>query len=126
MPEGNGLVIAYDGSRAASRAAHTFALMEFNVAHLNVHVVSVDRSEEQAQAYCDEVSELLKRHNISAQSHAVASSSRAAQALIDKAGELGARAIVMGAFGRTGLQAAFLGSATRRMLEQSPFPLFLF
>ncbi len=116
-PEGNSLVIAYDGSRASSRAAHMFALMDFNLSQVDVHVVSVNRSKEQAQVYCDEVKDLLNRHNISAQSHPVASSSRAAQGLIDKANELKARAIVMGAFGRTGLQAAFLGSATRTMLQ---------
>lgn len=126
VQDGNALVVAYDGSRAASRAVHTFALMELNVTDLNVHVVSVDRNEEQAQSYCDEVTDLLQRHNINAQPHAIGSNSKAAQILIDKADELGARVIVMGAYGRTGLQMMFLGSTIRTMLEQSPFPLFLF
>jgi nucleotide-binding universal stress UspA family protein len=126
VPHGDGLIIAYDGSRAAARALHILVLMGLNLGHLNVHVVSIDQHAEHAEANCRKAAELLNRHHIHAQLHPVASTANPAQMLIEKATELNAQVIVMGAFGHRGLPAAFFGSTTRRMLEQSPFPLFLY
>ena len=49
-PEGSACVVAYDGSLAASRALHMFAMMEPSVADLTVHVVAVHRDRPQAEA----------------------------------------------------------------------------
>ena len=126
IPSGDAVMIAYGGSRAASRALHMFALMEFELGDLEVHVVSVDKKEEVAEANCKEAVELLRRHDIAATANPIVTNQNVAQALLDQAGKLNARLIVMGAFGRKGIQKTFFGSSTRKMLEQSACPLFLY
>jgi nucleotide-binding universal stress UspA family protein len=126
VPEGNGVVIVYDGRRAASRVLHTFALAEPNLEGLDVYVVSVDRSAQQAADYCSEAVQLLRRHAIDARAHPVTAAASPTRLLIDTAGQLGARLVVMGAFGRKGLRTVFFGSTTRQMLDRCLFPLFLY
>lgn len=48
-----------------------------------------------------------------------------AELLLAEARTLGARLLVMGAFGTTGLRALLLGSATRRVLRDAPCPVFI-
>ena len=124
--EGNDVVIAYDGSRAASRALHTFALTEPNLEDVTCHVVSVDRSQDQTENWCSEAVELLKRHSIDACAHPVISTANPTRILIDTCGELNAGLVVMGAFGRKGLRSVFFGSTTHEMLDKCLFPLFVY
>ncbi len=126
VPKGNGIVIAYGGSRAASRALHTFALTAFNLEDQQVHVVSVDRSEQQAHNHCAQAVEFLQRHGIGAEAHPKVSKGHPTVVLNDMALELEARLVVMGAYGRKGLPALFFGSTTREMLKQCQFPLFVY
>ena len=48
-----------------------------------------------------------------------------AEALIDSAAALGARYLVMGAYGHSRLREAVLGGVTRQMMRRSPVPLLL-
>ena len=88
--------------------------------------MSIEKHAAEAENHCSQAAELLARHGVQARSHPIASRADVAQTIIEKSHELDARAIVMGAFGRKGLTAKFFGSATRRLLEQSPFSLFLY
>lgn len=47
------------------------------------------------------------------------------EAILDAAASLGARYIVMGAYGHSRLREAVLGGVTRRMMRESPVPLLL-
>ena len=126
VPQGNGVVVAYDGSRAASRALHTFALLEPNLEGLDVHVVSVDRSQQKAENSCRVAVAFLRRHAVDAQAHPISSGGKPTQVLIETADRLGARLVVMGAYGHQGLRTVFFGSTTRQMLDQCRFPLFVY
>jgi nucleotide-binding universal stress UspA family protein len=126
LPQGNGILVAYDGSLAASRALHMFVLMEPNVDGLDFHVVSIHKSEQQAENNCSEAVELLRRHAIDARPHPVASGANPTRILIDTAERLSTRMVVMGAFGHQGLRTVFFGSTTREMLDQCLFPLFIY
>jgi nucleotide-binding universal stress UspA family protein len=50
----------------------------------------------------------------------------AAEAILERASALGAQMIVMGAYGRPRLEEFLIGSVTRRLLTESPAPLFLY
>ncbi len=123
MPEGTNVVVAYDGSRAASRALFTFAMTK---PVRPVHVVSVDRNQARAEKHAAEAVEFLRRHDIQAQSHAITTSGSPTQPILDSAGQLATRLVVMGAYGHQGLQTWFFGSTTRTLLDKCLFPLFVY
>ena len=43
-----------------------------------------------------------------------------------RAAELGARLLVMGAFGHRGFREILFGSCTRRLFKTAPLPLFIY
>jgi nucleotide-binding universal stress UspA family protein len=45
--------------------------------------------------------------------------------LLEAAASLGARYVVMGAYGHSRVREAVLGGVTRRMMQESPVPLLL-
>jgi nucleotide-binding universal stress UspA family protein len=126
LPQGNAAVIAYDGSRAAARALHTCVHMGLNFRDMQSHVVSIDRDQKKADAWSSEAAEFLHRHDVEPQVQSVASADSPTSILTEMAGRFGARLVVMGAFGRKGLQAAFFGSTTRSMLDHCQVPLFMY
>ena len=54
------------------------------------------------------------------------SSARAADVILDQVQQLDAGLLVMGAYGQPVLREFFLGSVTRKVLEECPVPLFLY
>ena len=125
-PTGKAVIIAYDGSRAASRALHLFGLTEPDLEEMDVHVVTVDDDPADAQANCAEAVAFLRGHDVHAHSHPIASNESPTETLIETADKLGARLIVMGAFGHRGWSTVFFGSTTRHMLDECRYPLFVY
>jgi nucleotide-binding universal stress UspA family protein len=127
IPGGNNIIVAYDGSLAASRTLYAFVLAELNLlTNMEVHIVSVQPDKERAEALCEEAARFLKHHGIAPRQHAVCSRANPVDALHEKISELKALAVVMGAFGTRGLRTLFLGSATRQMLDECRTGLFLY
>ncbi|MGI9457189.1 MAG: universal stress protein [Aeoliella sp.] len=126
VPHGNVVLVAYDGSRAAARALHTFALMNLNLEGLEVHVVRVDNDLKRSEELCSEAAEYLRRRGIESQTHAEVTSGKITPALVELAGRQGTRVMVMGAYGHTGLRILFFGSTTRELVERCPFPIFVY
>ena len=126
VPQGNRVLIAYDGSRAAARALHTFALMNLNLEGLEVYVVSVGDNDQKCQGFCSEAVEFLRKHGVESRMHTEGDGGGIAPSLIDIAGRLGTRMMVMGAYGNTGLRTLFFGSTTRKLVECCPFPIFIY
>jgi len=127
-PEDTGkrsIVIAYDGSLQGSRALHLWALLGLRRVETEIHVISVNRRESEAQQLCDEAMELLSHHEIPATAHPIASSQRAVSVLLERIPELEPRMIVMGAFGAGGFREHFFGTATKWMIKNCPYPMFL-
>jgi nucleotide-binding universal stress UspA family protein len=115
-------MIAWDGSLEASHALRMALPMLKRAAA--VHVVTVTQGQREFPA--TDASHYLARHGISSELHEWAGETRStAAALLDAAESLSAAYIVMGAYGHTRLREAFLGGATRDMLQASRLPLLL-
>ena len=125
-PEGSHVLIAYDGSSAASRALHAFALMNLNLTGLEVNIVSVGEDKNTIEENCSQASEYLRRHGVAARTHAVVSGGNITTVLMDLANQIGTRILVMGAYGNRGLRTVFFGSTTRELIERCPYPIFVY
>ena len=93
---------------------------------VKVHIVAVDADAMRAARLADEAGEYLALHDIEADSRPVPSSVPPADLLLQAASDLGAELLVLGAYGTPRLKEFLLGSVTKSLLKQSPFPLFLF
>ena len=91
-----------------------------------IHLVSIDPSPQRAESLCAEAAAFLRTHGKTPQTHPIDSEADPADILRAQAKTLNARAIVMGAFGHTGLREMFFGSSTRTMLETCPVPMFIY
>ncbi len=121
------VLVAFDGSPTSSRTVHLFALLGI-ATDQPLHVLTVDhRSREHAQATAAQACSLLRRHGAN-QVHAIAlgnnEAGTPAEAILGTAKALGARMIVMGAYGHSGIRELF-GSCSREVLSACPVPLFL-
>lgn len=126
LPEGSGILLAYDGSLQASRAVA--GLVGSGLAALGgVRVLSIhNKSSEVAMEHANRAVDYLAAHDIAAQPLPTHSESDVEDVIIDHAERHQAELIVMGAYGRPRLVEFFFGSVTNRLLETSPVPLFLF
>lgn len=121
------VLVAYDGSPAASRAVHMFALLGL-AAGREIHVLTLDTSSAvRAGQTAGRACALLRLHG-AAETRPIALGDREAgtpaEAILGTALALGAEMIVMGAYGHRGISEIF-GSCTRDVLHACPAPLFL-
>ncbi|MBX9792112.1 MAG: universal stress protein [Pirellulales bacterium] len=124
-PVGQAILIAYDGSLQAARALQLFVATGWGT-NRAVHVVSY-ADDAQAAAECGQRAvDFLQHHDIAATLHADAGRGDIGDRLIEQAKTLQAGMIVMGACGRSRAQEFWLGSVTRRLLDQCGLPLFLY
>lgn len=120
------VLVAFDGSAAASRALHMFVLLGL-ARDRAVHVVTVadeaDAATETAGLGC----ELVARHGAS-KTQAIGLGDREAgtpaETILGLAKSVGADMIVMGAYGHRGIREIF-ESTTREVLNACPTVLFL-
>jgi nucleotide-binding universal stress UspA family protein len=123
-PLGKRVLIAYDGSGAAKRAAASFAQSGL-AATREVHVATVDDDGAAAWEMANKGVLILRQEGVFAIAHNVVSILSNAEALFALARELGAGLIVMGAFAHSRLAHLFGQSAMRGLIEKSDVPLYL-
>jgi nucleotide-binding universal stress UspA family protein len=123
-PEGP-VVVAYDGSLQAARSLAAFEATGLGESG-KVHLVSVGSSAIATAERAERACKFLSHHKIDAVVHALSSSAPAEEVILEQARHLNAGLLVMGAYGRPVLREFFVGSVTRKMLEESPVPLFLY
>lgn len=121
------VVIAWDGSREAARA--TFDSLPILKRARTVHVVRVnppsDRHNPLLPAGKD-IAEALQRQGVSVVVNPIITQKeKVGEALLSEVGSLGAKLIVMGAYGHSRFQELVLGGVTRTMLEKMSCPLLL-
>jgi nucleotide-binding universal stress UspA family protein len=121
------VLVSFDGSAAASRALHMFALLGLGRGR-EVHILTVDEtSEATAGETAAQAAALLRRHGV-ADPHCIALShgqaGRPAEAILETASAVSAGLIVMGAYGRRGIRELF-GSCTQAVLDSCPKSMFL-
>lgn len=113
-----GVLVAYDGSIPAMRALQLFTLLGLDRGD-TVTVMSVG-----AAAVAGPGVAYLASHGIAARSQGAAGS-HPAEVLAAEAARGGARLLVAGAYGTTGLRSFFFGSTTPHLLREAPCPLFV-
>ncbi len=118
-------MIAYDGSVQAARVLAAFAATGLGDAG-EVHVISARATASDAAERAERACAFLNRHKIKVIVHALASKSPPAEVILEHVRRLKAGLLVMGAYGQPVLREFFVGSVTRRLLEESSVPLFLY
>jgi nucleotide-binding universal stress UspA family protein len=122
--EGDPIVAAYDGSLRASRALHMLILLGLADGS-KVHVVSVAGDEAEAQQQASYATELFVKHGIEAIAHGIGSHAAPGDIVLAQAEVLRAGMVAFGASGQNALQSWILGSASSRLLDACPCPLFV-
>ncbi|USO01703.1 MAG: universal stress protein [Alphaproteobacteria bacterium] len=122
--KGETILIAYDGSAPASKTIHLYFLLGL-AKNKKVHIISVNKKEEDARAHCQQVTRLANSYGINVQSHPLVSRTNIADIIMEKATELHAHTVVVGSFGQSAFTEALFGSVTQRLLERTKIPLFI-
>jgi nucleotide-binding universal stress UspA family protein len=121
------VLLAFDGSVAASRMLHMFALLAV-AAFPQVHVLTMDNSSETAaSAMAEKACTLLRKHglvNVRGIGLGDRQAGTPAEAILGTAKALGAGTIAMGGYGHSGIREVF-GSCTREVLAEARQLLFL-
>ncbi len=124
-PEHDAVLIAYDGSHASSRV-----LAQFEASGLGkgreITVLSVAEDLALAARTADRAVEYLRSHDLASTPLCLSHADSPADAILNMARELAVGLVVMGAHGRPSLRAFLMGSITRRLIETSRVPLFLY
>ncbi|MDY7109926.1 MAG: universal stress protein [Planctomycetota bacterium] len=122
---GEGVLIACDGSFQSARAIG--ACIALGLQRLSpLELLCVDRdSREEAERCAEPALRYLGSHGADAKLNAIITDDPIDEVILDRAREMEAQLIVMGAYGRPRVLEFFLGSVTQRMIETSPIPLLL-
>jgi nucleotide-binding universal stress UspA family protein len=119
------VVIAWDGSREASRAMAEAMPFLHQAGHVAV-VVVVSRQLRQEGRLGSEVVDHLATHGIEAALHRVNDyHGSISDALIAAARERGAELLVMGGYGHSRMREYWLGGVTLDFLRHSPLPILM-
>lgn len=125
LPEGEEVLIAYDGSIAAMRALQMFVLLGLG-ADQRIVVAAVDRSEEAAARNCAAAASYLRVHGYQSDSRPLASGVEPSEAIRLMVADRKVGTLVMGAYGRRGFREALFGSTTDELVANPPCALFLY
>jgi nucleotide-binding universal stress UspA family protein len=117
------ILAAYDGSAPSREAFHLLALLGL-AGESAVRVAAVARTREAADQMAAEGCEALRRHGVKAEPLPCIGTDIAGLILAE-AKALGARALVMGAFGGSSLVRMLIGSTTDRLLHDARIPVFI-
>jgi nucleotide-binding universal stress UspA family protein len=124
MPEGRGVMVAYDGSREAGRALQLFELLGLTAGD-EVVVVGVHAEAGEAEALLRPAGEFLAAHGAHHRLDPVASEAPAAKVLLAEVRRLRPRVLVMGAHRDHLLRDLFATSVSRAVLAACPVPVFV-
>ena len=126
LPQGNAVVVAYDGSLQATRALWAFCQMGLPALFDSVHLLTVHEEEGQGRLIAQYAAELLEAHAVECLPEILAPSQAVDQLILHAAQQHQAGLIVMGCYGKASLMEWFLGTTTVNVIARSVFPLFLF
>lgn len=126
-PVGRDILLAFDGSREAVRAA--FDAIPFLQRADLVHIVWVDPvlpDDQDSSRAGVEIAKSLARHGITCETvEAHTQDESVGDELLTRAGDYGSDLIVTGAFGHRGLREMVFGSVTDRMLKVPNLPVLM-
>lgn len=123
---GNKPLIAWDCSRAATRAAHdALPFLRHAKRSAVVTVASLDEEEPGARLPGAEIATVLARHGVEVDVHAIEGVPRReiGETLLSQAADLGADLLVAGAYGHMRVTELVLGGVTRKLLQAMTVPV---
>ena len=121
---GPAVLVAYDGTAAASRAMQSFAQSGLSEAR-QVHVLSVGDEGARAWELAERGCAIFRELGVAASEHHVVSLQSTADAILAERDKLGAQLIVQGAYAHSRFSRLLWGSVTKEVLQKSPVPVFL-
>jgi nucleotide-binding universal stress UspA family protein len=117
-------LVAWDGSRAATRAI-TDAIPFLRAAEL-VHVAIVNPTADQhADQSGTDFAAYLARHGVKLEVSVHTTKIKVGSALLSMASDLNSDLIVMGGYGHSRLREMIMGGATRTILESMTVPVLM-
>jgi nucleotide-binding universal stress UspA family protein len=124
---GENVLIAWDGTREATRALNdALPLIETAKAATVLTVVSKEREFEQAHADLQRVVAHLERHGVPARAEeTVRGDLSISDLLLSRAADLGADMIVAGAYHHSQLREALIGGVSRDLLRHMTVPVLM-
>lgn len=125
LPEGESVLVAYDGSLQAARTLGAFEAAGLGRG-CEIHVVCALEDKPLAARHADRAVEFLAMHGLKSVPHALSNFESTAWAILNLGKSLKSSLIVMGSYGQPMLRKFFLGSVTRTVLKESTIPLFLY
>ncbi|MFZ5677563.1 MAG: universal stress protein [Pseudomonadota bacterium] len=127
QPASATVVIGWNGSREAARAA--FDSLPILRRAREVYIIRVDPPSDpgpDSSLAGEDIAASLRRHGVNALlSPLITRGQDAGEALLDKAKELGAGLLVIGAYGHSRLHELVLGGVTRTVLRKMTCPVLL-
>ncbi|WP_244851464.1 universal stress protein [Caballeronia sp. SL2Y3] len=125
---GTHAMVAWDGSREATRAVHD-ALPLLKAAE-RVTVATIDTASDHAQEeriHGADIAACIARHGVSVEvsSNKAPSDMQAGEMLLSRAADIGADLVVMGGYGHARWQELVLGGATRTFLASMTVPVLM-
>lgn len=124
VPETNSVLVAFDGSLQASRAIHMFILLGL-AKDKKIHIVSLNKDLNQAEFNATRAHNLFSAHGLETTAKWYEQKGNLGEQLISHAHDVEASMMVMGGFSHTAIREAFFGSATKSIMKNCSFPLFL-
>ncbi|MCP3659827.1 MAG: universal stress protein [Bacteroidetes bacterium] len=121
---GEDILIAYDGSLAATRSLHMFLLLGIWEGH-KIHIISIDEDFEKAENIGMQASKMCNIYNIKPKLYCIKSNKNPAELIIEKAKEIKAWMVVIGAFKHNKLHDVLFDSSTSILMKNSEVPLFI-
>ncbi len=122
---GSAVLVAYDGTFAASRALH-MALLLGIFKGKTAHIASVSGNENEAKDCVARAAKLCENHGVKARMHSLVTSKKPAEALVELSNDLKPSLLVMGAYGHSGLAYFFSGSCAKDLLKSTDIPIFVY
>jgi len=124
---GSRVMVAWDGSRLATRAVNDSMPVLKKAKHVDVMAVNqADADESHGEVPGADICLHLARHGVKAEAHHVSASDvDPADMLLSRAADEGIDMIVMGAYGHARWRELVLGGVTRHMLQHMTVPVLM-
>ena len=116
------VVVAFDGSFAASRALFSFASLGLFTS-VPIHVVAVEETSGQHAESLAHAKEFLLAHGYQVDVKVIPVMSDVADTLIQHVTALSPQLVVMGSLGKSWIQELLFGSVTKKLLESTSVPI---
>lgn len=118
------VMLCWDGSREAVRAAHD--MLTLLPPGARVDVACIDPEEADDRDPGSDIARHLASHGLNVEAHRMNRGDiSTAEALLSASSDLGSDIIVMGAYGHSRMREIAFGGTTRAMLANAPLPLLL-